>query len=69
MVCSEKVLHSWYMSDGRWVKDIRKAANKAGEVWVLIVKVLECMLRNSELSLWVWRESDKAKKLSIRNAG
>lgn len=57
------------MSDGRWVKDIRKAANKAGEVWVLIVKVLECMLRNSELSLWVWRESDKAKKLSIRNAG
>ena len=28
MVCSEKVSHSWYVSDGRWVKDIRKAANE-----------------------------------------
>jgi len=33
------------------------------------VKFLECVLRNLELYLWAWRESDKAKKLSIKNAG
>ena len=34
------------MSDGRWMRERRKAANKAGESWVLVAKVLECMLRN-----------------------
>lgn len=34
------------MSDERWMRGRRKAANKAGERCVLVAKVLECVLRN-----------------------
>lgn len=58
------------VSDGRWIREKRKAANKADEVWGLIPKVLECMLRSLDLlfSVDVERISmSTQKKVMIRN--